>query len=185
VPPLDRINELEQSQEARRLQLQDEPSHPSTSARYPRPRPPAIGPPEPPDPARPGEARGNPRQTADRTYESFEWYESFTATLAAGTAFADAGAFSGRPDSILFQSNTAGIDVRFRNRGEAPGSPIRVNVTGTQTVAIAAEVVEARDPAGVGGQVLVVIGRFVHRSALHRISGQLENGASPPATAPA
>ncbi len=168
MPPLERIAELEASQEARRLQLQDEPSHPPTAARYPGARTPAIGPPTPPDPALPGEARGTPRQTADRTYESFEWYESFMFTVPAGTTFVDAGAFSGRPDSIQFQVSAIGTDVRFRNRGEAPGATIRVNVTGTQNIAVAAEVVEIRDPAGAGGQVIVVIGRFVHRSALHR-----------------
>jgi len=104
------------------------------------------------------------RREGSRTSESFDWYESARLVLAAGTTFQEVITFSGRPESIILDTTAAGVEFRLRHRGEAAGSNIRIEGIATRVLDVSAEIVEARDPAGVGGQGVTATGRFMSRS---------------------
>lgn len=113
-------------------------------------------------PSAPEQPRERPhamRPVSRREHESFDWYDAASTTLAASTEFQEVARFSGTPESIVVQTSAAGIDVRLRNRGSAAGASIRLGVTGFQILAVAAQIVEARDPTGAGGQTVTAIGR--------------------------
>lgn len=114
-------------------------------------------------PGYPAERPSAQRPAGSRDFKSYETTESARVVLAAGTAFQEIIAFSGRPDSIIVSSDTAGIDVRFSNRGQAARAPIRIQQVGAIYFDNADEIVEARDAAGAGGQALSVTGRWGSR----------------------
>lgn len=118
----------------------------------------------PSTPGYPAERASAQRLAGGRDYESYDQVESNVITLAAGTAFQEVITFGGRPESILIDASAAGIDVRFRHRGEAPFAPSRILHAGETRFQVSAEIVEARDPAGAGGQLISVHGRFASRS---------------------
>jgi hypothetical protein len=95
--------------------------------------------------------------------QSFDNIESFTATIGAGTTFVAVANFSGTPDSVRLAPLTGPIEFRLAFRGEAPGGPIRVDAANPLETNTRAQFVEARDPAGAGGQVVVVSGRYASR----------------------
>lgn len=109
--------------------------------------------------ARPGAIRPAPRRTA----ETFESVESFRTILAAGTTFATVSQFSGRPDSIFVAAIGGPVDVRFRYRGEAAPGFAQIPANQNIEFKVGAEIVEARDPGGGGGQALLVTGRYLSR----------------------
>jgi len=104
------------------------------------------------------------RAEARRTTESFDWYESARIVLAASTVFQEIITFSGRPDSIILDTTAAGVEFRLRNRGTAPGSALRIEGIATRVLDVSAEIVEARDPGGVGGQGVTATGRWASRN---------------------
>jgi len=104
------------------------------------------------------------REAARREYESFDGSESASITLAATTVFQEVITFGGRPDSIIVDSSAAAIEFRFRDRGQPARAPIRVQAAGERRLQIGAEIVEARDPAGAGGQFVTATGRWASRS---------------------
>jgi len=101
---------------------------------------------------------------AGREYESFDQYESASVTLAASAVFQEVLTFSGTPESIVVDVSAAGVEVRFRNRGEAAFSPILIQGAGERRFQVRAQIVEARDPAAGGGQLVTATGRFASRS---------------------
>jgi len=111
-----------------------------------------------------GERATAKRREPTRTSESFDWYESARIVLAAGTAFQEVVTFSGRPESIILDTTAVGVDFRLRHRGESAGSVIRIEGIATRVLDVSAEIVEARDPAGVGGQGVTATGRFMSRN---------------------
>lgn len=98
-----------------------------------------------------------------REYESYDWYEAATFVLAASAAFQEAITFSGKPDAITVQISAVPVNVRFRNRGQAGGTGIRLGAVGEFTFPIRAEIVEVQDAAGAGGQTFQVTGRYGNR----------------------
>ena len=94
----------------------------------------------PSSPGYPEEIRTARRKNPSREYSSYDWYESATLTLAANANFQEVARFSGRPDAITVQTGTAGVNVRLRNRGAAPGTSIRLAITGTQSLDVTAEI---------------------------------------------
>jgi hypothetical protein len=118
----------------------------------------------PSTPGFPAERPTAQRPAANREVESFESAESGAITLAASTVFQEVITFGGRPDSIIIDASAAAIEVRFRNRGEAARAPIRVQGAGERRYQIMAEIVEARDPAGAGGQLVTATGRWASRA---------------------
>lgn len=158
----ERIRAMEPAQETLRRQLQDEPSHGPTSARYPAPRGIPVLP--MPEPAAEGSSRATaPPAPASREYESHDWYEEFLFTIPAGTAFVEAGRFSGIPDSLLVRTNLSSVDVRLRRDAGPAGDAIRIRVAEPTELLFGARIVEARDPAGVGGQAIFVQARFASK----------------------
>jgi len=110
-----------------------------------------------------------PRASAElpaghREYESFDNYESQRLVLAATTAFQEIISFSGTPESIIIDATAAGVDVRFRNLGEAAPNFIRLEGAGERRFQLRARIVEARDPTGAGGQGVTATGRYASRS---------------------
>lgn len=100
------------------------------------------------------------RPAGRREYESYDNAESAFITLAASTVFQEVITFGGRPESIIIDASAAAIEVRFSNRGQAPRAPVRLQHAGETRFQVAAEIVEARDPAGAGGQLVTAIGRY-------------------------
>lgn len=118
----------------------------------------------PSTPSYPTSRQSAKRREPIRTGDSFDWYESARLVLAASTAFQEVITFSGRPESIILDTTAAAVEFRLRHRGEAPGSAIRIEGIATRVLDVSAEIVEARDPAGVGGQGVTATGRFMSRS---------------------
>jgi hypothetical protein len=117
-------------------------------------------------PSAPGFPR--PRESATRPasrreHQSFDGHDSGFLTLAAVATFQEVITFGGRPDSIVIDSTAAGINIRFRNRGEAPRNPIRLDSIGEKRFELSAEIVEAQDPTGAGGQIITATGRWASR----------------------
>lgn len=88
----------------------------------------------------------------------FPRQQRFTATLGAVTTFAEVARFSGRPDRIDLHSSAAGVEFQYRNRGgdTVPGPVVRA--AGAYETDASFDLVDARDPAGAGGQLVTVIG---------------------------
>jgi hypothetical protein len=103
------------------------------------------------------------RPHATREYTGFDWYEEFSFLLPAGTAFTDAGQFSGLPDSITVRVSASSAEIRLRMPGNAPGTIHRVRVDQVIELKAGARIVEARDPAGVGGASIFVLGQYASR----------------------
>lgn len=116
-------------------------------------------------PAVPGDAYPQPRD--GRAHSSglvatrFPRYQSNTITLAASTAFQEVIRFSGRPDNIDLSASAAGVEYRFRNRGETVTDSIRAPGTAFHDTNLNKEIVEARDPTGTGGQTVTAHGTWV------------------------
>jgi hypothetical protein len=66
--------------------------------------------------------------------------------------------FAGRPHNITLVASAAGVEFRLRNRGEEGTDTIRALGTAPLVLYISKEIVEARDPAGAGGQIVSVQG---------------------------
>ena len=107
---------------------------------------------------------GYPRPQAGRDYGAglvpgrFPRMESRSATLAAVATFAEVARFSGRPDRIDLHSSAAGVEFRFRNRGQDATTGLVVRAGGSYETDASFELVEARDPAGAGGQLVTAVG---------------------------
>jgi len=156
----ERILALETAQVTLRRQLQDEPSHGPTMARYPAARATAAMPPPGGGGETAGQALGFPRPAPGREYTSFDGLEEANLTLAAGTAFQEIITFSGRPDSITVTTIGSTVDIRIRDRGRGPGRISRFIASSVAPLLIPGEIVEARDSAGVGGMLVVVRGLY-------------------------
>ena len=138
----------------------------------------------PSTPGYPGERATAKRREAQRTGESFDWYESQRIVLAASTLFQEVITFSGRPESIILDTTATGVEFRLRHRGEAAGTPIRIEGIATRVLDVSAEIVEARDPAGAGGQGVTATGRFMSRGIdvrAHRAGPSRERVLAPAA----
>lgn len=118
----------------------------------------------PSTPGYPPERQAAERPAAGRETESFDNVEAFTATLPAGTAFTSIADFSGTPDSVHLLALTGPVDVRLAFRGESPGRSIRIAANVPMETRARAQFVEARDPAGAGGQIVIVTGRWSSRA---------------------
>jgi len=88
----------------------------------------------------------------------FPRMESRSATLAASTAFQEVARFSGRPDRIDLHASAAAVEFRFRNRGQDSTTGLVVRAAGAYETDASFELVEARDPAGGGGQLVTAVG---------------------------
>ena len=97
---------------------------------------------------------------AGRVSERFTRYQANTITLAASTEFQQVILFAGRPDRIDYSASAAGVEVRFRNRGESPTDAIRVPNAQFHDTDISKEIMEARDPTGAGGQLVTAHGMW-------------------------
>jgi len=89
---------------------------------------------------------------------SFPRYDSGTLTLAASTAFQQVRSFSGRPDRIDLHASAAGVEFRLRNKGQDQSSTVVTRAAGPYETDASFDLVEARDPAGAGGQFVSVVG---------------------------
>jgi len=170
MPPLERIAALEPQQETLRLQLQDEPSHAPTTARYP----PARGEQHAPPPGASGtlaEASTVPTGAGRREYETLDWYEELLFLIPAGAAFVEAGRFATRPDKIIARTNLSSVEIRLKPRGGAPGDFLRLRVAEPITFPTGAEIIEARDPAGAGGQTIFITGLYNSKQPAVRALG--------------
>lgn len=132
--------------------------------------------------ARPGGGRGNEQQSpiidygypanrpAVRDYGAgtspgrFPRVESRAATLAASTVFQEVARFSGRPDRIDLHSSAAAVEFRFRNRGQDATTGLVVRAAGAYETDASFDLVEARDPAGAGGQLVTAVGYWAAES---------------------
>jgi len=89
-----------------------------------------------------------------------------TATLAASAEFQEVARFSGRPDRIDLHASAAGVEFRMRNRGQDVSSALVVRTPGPYETDASFELVEARDPAGTGGQLVTVVGYWKAESTV-------------------
>lgn len=149
MPDTDRYRADEPRMRALTAQLQDEPTHGPTAAKYPdeRARDTAVGPVRP------------EYQQADR----HGGYDAGRITLAASTAFQTVITFAGSADEIDLRTSAAGVEWRLRDRAGPVRAAFLADNTRDQHITIPTEVVEARDPAGVGTQVVQAIGRYIRR----------------------
>lgn len=92
--------------------------------------------------------------------ESYPRYQSNTVTLAASTEFQEVIRFAGRPKVVDLSASAAGVEYRFRNRGETPTDAIRAPGTAFHETHLSKEIVEARDPTGAGGQIVTAHGMW-------------------------
>ena len=88
----------------------------------------------------------------------FPRMESRSATLAASALFQEIARFSGRPDRIDLGSSAVGMEFRFRNRGQDATTGLVIRGVGQYETDASFELVEARDPAGGGGQFVTAVG---------------------------
>jgi hypothetical protein len=100
----------------------------------------------------------NPRGLVDRR---FPRYQSKSITLAANTSFQLVVQFAGRPDRIDVAASAAGVNFRFRNRGEPEGDALRVPNAAFHDTDISKDIVEAQDPTGAGGQICTAHGLYI------------------------
>jgi hypothetical protein len=105
------------------------------------------------------EARPERDDRARLSYPAGE-YETFYFTIPAGTAFVEACRFSFQPDTISVSTSAVNAEVRFRDIGGAPTTFYRPeNANHNAAPFPGRRIVEARDNAGAGGQVLLIMGR--------------------------
>ncbi len=122
-----------------------------------------LSPPVPPCAyPKPREERGYGPGLASTKYNR---YQANTITLAASTAFQEVIRFSGRPDRVDLSASAAGVEYRFRNRGEPPTDAIRAPGTAFHDTDLSKEIVEARDPTGAGGQTVTAHGMWTDASS--------------------
>jgi|GEM_PF-3365819 len=117
-------------------------------------------------PSAPKKIGGRPSATgpaARREYESFDWYEAATRTVAANTTFQEVITFSGKVARVDIEISAGPLNLRFRYRGEAPGSAIRLGAIGLHSFHNECEIVEVQDQSGVGGQLVRAIGHHPAR----------------------
>jgi len=95
---------------------------------------------------------------------SFPRVEARSATLAASTAFQEIARFSGRPQRIDLHASAAGVEFRFRNRGQDATTGLVVRAAGSYETDASFDLVEARDPAGAGGQLVTAVGYWTAES---------------------
>lgn len=88
-------------------------------------------------------------------------YQTGSLTLAASTAFQTVITFGGAADEVDLRASAAGVEWRLGRRGRTPYDAFTADNTRDQHFTVPVETVEARDPAGAGGQVVRVIGRFI------------------------
>lgn len=81
-------------------------------------------------------------------------YDSGSFTLPAGTAFSTVARFAGRPDFIGITCTAVGTEARLTDIGENPGPTFDAARFGIVGDLPGRDLLEARDPAGVGGQVV-------------------------------
>ena len=98
------------------------------------------------------------------TSDRFPRYQSNTITLAASTAFQEVIRFAGRPDRIDYAASAAGVEIRFRNRGETVTDTIRVPNAAFHDTDLSKEIMEARDPTGAGGQLVTAHGMWIDKA---------------------
>jgi len=99
--------------------------------------------------------------------EKFGRYETVQAVLGATTAFTELGRFSGIPDQVDVWASAAGLDVRLRDTAFPEESAVRTIANDWVRNVAARRVVEARDPAGAGGQTVSVVGKWAEPSGEH------------------
>ena len=90
----------------------------------------------------------------------FPRYQSAVLTLAANATFQEVIRFAGRPSNITITASAAGLNFRFRNRGEEGLDPIRVLAVTPLVLYISKEIVEVQDPGGTGGQIVSAQGGY-------------------------
>lgn len=90
--------------------------------------------------------------------ERFPRLDAQHATLAASAEFQEVARFSGRPDRIDLHSSAAGVEFRFRNRGQDATDGFPVRAAGLYETNASFDLVEARDPAAGGGQLVTAVG---------------------------
>lgn len=98
-------------------------------------------------------------------FPSYGWIEEFIFTLPAGTAFVEAGRFSGLPDSVHVTTTGGVADIRLSQRGGPQSSTINITDQQKHELYATGEVVFARDPGGTGGTVIYCTGRFAARGS--------------------
>jgi hypothetical protein len=99
--------------------------------------------------------------------EKFGRYETVQAVLGATTTFTELGRFSGTPDQVDIWASAAGLDVRLRDTAFPEESAVRTIANDWVRNVAARRVVEARDPAGAGGQTVSVVGKWAEASGEH------------------
>lgn len=97
---------------------------------------------------------------AGRIAQRYQRYQSASLTLAASTVFQRVALFAGRPDRIDIMASAANVEFRFRNRGEEQTDGVVIRTATTYETNLSKEIVEARDPAGTGGQFVSVLGMW-------------------------
>lgn len=104
--------------------------------------------------------RGRGYGPAPLVAEKFNRYETIAVTLGATAVFTEVGRFSGYPDAIDIWCNTAGMEVKLTDLELREESAISTEANTTIHTSISRRVVSARDPAGAGGQLLRVVGKW-------------------------
>lgn len=104
------------------------------------------------------------RPVSHREHLSNDWYEEFSFTLPATTAFSEACTFSGYPSTVIARVSANTADVVLKNPGEAAGSPVRIQNLVVIEIGCGGRTVLARDPTGAGGGVLSILARYPSRN---------------------
>jgi len=99
--------------------------------------------------------------------EKFGRYETVQGVIPAGTAFSEIGRFSGTPDQVDVWASAAGLDVRFADTATPEESAVRTIANDWVRNVAARRIVQARDPAGAGGQTVSVLGKWAESSGEH------------------
>lgn len=94
------------------------------------------------------------------TSEKFARYETIETTIAAGTDFLEQGRFSGTPDAIDIWCSAAGMQVQLADLAVNEVSSFNTEANATLSTYVSRRLVLARDPAGTGGQLLRVTGKW-------------------------
>jgi hypothetical protein len=99
--------------------------------------------------------------------EKFGRYETIQAVLGATTTFTELGRFSGTPDQVDVWASAANLDVRFKDTATPEESAVKTIANDWVRNVNARRIVEARDPAGAGGQTVSVLGKWAESSGEH------------------
>lgn len=97
--------------------------------------------------------------------EKHERYEHISGTLAASTTFQEIGRFSGTPDSIDLTASASGMEIRLADVARNEVSSYLTTANVTIETHVSRRIVEARDPAGTGGQTVRAIGKWAEQRA--------------------